>query len=483
MTPTTKMRVHVVFAALTGLALRLFFILRFPMTTSDDSQFYIELAWNWLKKGVYGFPVNGQLTPLDMRMPGYPAFLAAIFTFTAISPRAVMLAQAAVDLACCFLIARIAERLAPSGQARRAFLAALWLAALCPFTANYSAVVLFFTALAILVLLETDLGPRLAAAPVPARYRSFSNPWLLAGIVVGFGTLVRPDTPLLLVAAAIVLGLKWLRPHDWPKLFRASAFLGLGLLMPLLPWAARNWRALHKVQFLAPRYGQLPGEFVPVGFNDWTNTWLWRFRDAYTVTWKLNDEEISPDDIPPSAFDTPAQRERVGKLFEQYNDTLTVDPELDGQFREIAEERTRRHPLRTWVEIPFLRALTLWFTPRVELLPVSGHIFPLYKEWDEDRPDLVATLSFALLNAVYIVLALGGLWLARRRPGWALLVAFILVRTAFFSRFAEAPEPRYVIECFPALIALAAQPFARVLSSLPQARDESSGGKFAESVP
>ena len=168
MTPTAKMRIHIAFAALTGLMLRIYFVLKFPVTQSGDAPFYIELAWNWLKKGVYGFPVNGRLTAVDMRVPGYPAFLAAIFAFAGKSPRAVMLAQAMLDVAGCFLIALIAERLAPAESRRRVFIAGLWLAALCPFTANYSAVVLtetlvtFLTALAILVLLETDLGRRAA---------------------------------------------------------------------------------------------------------------------------------------------------------------------------------------------------------------------------------------------------------------------------------------------------------------------------------
>jgi hypothetical protein len=98
------------------------------VTQSGDAPFYIELAWNWLKNGVYGFPVNGQLTPVDMRVPGYPAFLAAIFAFAGKSPRAVMLAQAVVDVAGCLLIALIAERLAPAESRRRAFIAGLWLA-------------------------------------------------------------------------------------------------------------------------------------------------------------------------------------------------------------------------------------------------------------------------------------------------------------------------------------------------------------------
>jgi len=483
------MRTNIAFAAQTGLILRVYLVLKFPVTQSGDAPFYIELAWNWLKNGVYGFPVNGRLTPVDMRVPGYPAFLAVVFAFAGKSPRAVMLVQAVVDLAGCFLIALIAERLAPADSRRRVFIAGLWLAALCPFTANYSAVVLtetlvtFLTSLAILVLLETNLGRAADDGGVAfAANRFFSNPWLLAGIVVGFGTLVRPETPLLLIAAGLVLMAKWGRRREWPKLVRAGLLMGLGVLLPLLPWAARNWTVLHKVQFLAPRYSELPGEYTPLGLTDWTSTWLWRFRDVYKVTWKVNDEPISPGDIPPRAFDSPDERARVDTLFDKYNESLTMGPEIDSQFQEIARERTKRHPLRTYVEIPFLRMLAIWFTPRVELLPVSGRVWPLRVEWEEDRADLLVTLALVATNAFYIGLALWGAWLARTRPGWALLVAFILVRTIFFSKFVEAPEPRYVLECFPAVIALAAQPFAQKVSSLPRALDESSGGKFAGSV-
>jgi hypothetical protein len=465
-TQHTKMRVNAGLAVLAGLALRVFFVLKFPVTDSGDAPFYIELAWNWLKHGVYGFPINGQLTPVDMRVPGYPAFLAAVFAFAGNSPRAVMLAQAVLDLATCFLIALVAARLAPEISRRRVALAGLWLAALCPFTANYAAVALtetltiFLTTLAILILLETDLGERISVFRDVGLTSWLLNPWFLAGLVVGFGTLVRPETPLLLFAAGFLLAIKWWRPVDWPKLLRAGLLLGVGVILPLVPWAARNWRTLHDVQFLAPRYSELPGEYTPLGFNAWTNTWLWHFRDVYLTQWKLNVEEISIDEIPASAFDSPAERERVSDLLDQHNEELTMGPQLDEQFREIARERTQRRPLRTYVKIPFLRVLTLWFTPRIELLPYSGHLWPMRVEWEDDRPDFVVTLGLVIVNFIYLAMALAGAWMARRRPGVAFLIAFIIIRTAFFTKFVETPEPRYVLECFPAVIALAAQVFA-----------------------
>jgi 4-amino-4-deoxy-L-arabinose transferase-like glycosyltransferase len=461
---SSKLRVSAGLAMLTGLALRLFFILKFPVQDSGDAPFYIELAWNWLKKGVYGFPIGGQLTPVDMRVPGYPAFLAAIFTFFGQSARAVMVAQALVDLATCFLVALLAALMARPESRRRVALAGLGLAALCPFTANYTSVVLtetlviFLTTLALLVLLEAY-----AATSPPQRTSGFSpwfSRWLLGGLVAGFGTLVRPETPLLLLAAGLVLLARWWRPTEWKKLIRAGALMGAGLLLPLLPWAARNWNELHDVQFLAPHYSTLPGEFAPLGFDDWINTWLWRFRDVYLVTWKLDVEEISMDDLPPAAFDSPQEKARLAEIFETYNDTLSWNRDQDRELGEIARERTARHPLRTYLKIPFLRSLTLWFTPRVELLPVSGNLWPFRDEWRDDRRDFLTSLGVVIVNGIYIALAVAGAWVARRRPGWALLIAFILVRTIYFAAFAdEAPEPRYVLECFPAVLALGAQMF------------------------
>jgi len=462
MTASNKMRANVAAAVCAGLALRVYLVVKFPVTDTGDAPFYIELAWNWLKNGVYGFAVHGQLTPVDMRVPGYPAFLAAVFAVAGQSPRAAMLAQVVVDLATCFVIALIAARLAPENSRRRVALAGLWLAALCPFTANYTAVVLtetlviFLTALGILVLLQTDVG----GVHVARAAAFLANPWLLAGIVVGFGTLVRPETPLVLFAAGLVLVAKWWRPADWMKLIRAGLLMGLGLLIPLVPWAARNWNTLHDVQFLAPRYSELPGEYTPLGFTAWTNTWMWRFRDVYLTQWKVNEEEIAIDELPAYAFDSQDEKERMADLLDEYNEALTIDPPLDQGFREIARERTARHPLRTYVTVPLLRTLTLWFTPRVELLPSSGHLWPLREEWQDDRPDFLVTLGLSAVNIIYIALALAGASLARRRPGWTLLILYCVVRTLFFVKFVETPEPRYVLECFPAVIALAAQVFA-----------------------
>jgi 4-amino-4-deoxy-L-arabinose transferase-like glycosyltransferase len=461
------MRLSVALAAFSGLGLRFFFVLKLPVTDSGDAPFYIELAWNWLKNGVYGAVVDGRLVPLDTRVPGYPAFLAAIFSVAGNSVRAVMFTQAFLDLATCFIIALIAARLAPLASRRRVALAGLWLAALCPFTANYTAValtetlVIFLTSAAILLFIEAESRASAPPAESPAESSARGlSPWLLGGVLVGFGALVRPETPLLLAAAGVALLARWWRPANWIKLARAGVLMAVGLLLPLLPWAARNYRSLHEIQFLTPRYLQMPDDFSPRGFDAWTATWLWKFGDVYRTLWNLNSAEIPIEVFPPQAFDTPDERARVAAMLADYNYTLTETHEQDAQFAELARERTARHPLRTYLKIPLLRSLVMWFTPRVELLPNSSPLHPVASEWEDDRGDFISTLALAAINILYIAMAIAGLWIARARPGVAFLIAFMLIRTLYIAAAIETPEPRYVLECFPAIIALAAQVFS-----------------------
>jgi 4-amino-4-deoxy-L-arabinose transferase-like glycosyltransferase len=287
----------------------------------------------------------------------------------------------------------------------------------------------------------------------------------LAALVVGLGTLFRPETPLLLVAAWVVLGFVLVSQREAKRWLRTVAGMGLLCALPLAPWAMRNAVTLHEFQFLAPKNSNLPGELVPYGFMSWEKTWLYRFRDVYLVPWKLNDEAIRIEDIPARAFDTPEERERVAAILEPYNNDLTLTPEEDQAFGELARQRTARHPLRTYVWLPLARAVTMWFTPRIELIPVSGTVFPLVQSWEDDKIDQSVTVGLFLLNIVYVGLAIWGaarLWRqsAAVRPAVAVLIVFILLRTAFLTTL-ETPEPRYVLVCFPALIALAAQVFSR----------------------
>jgi len=241
--------------------------------------------------------------------------------------------------------------------------------------------------------------------------------------------------------------------------------MALGCLVVLSPWALRNWMTLGDPQFLAPKNSNLPGELVPTGFMAWEKTWLYRVRDCYLVPWKLNEEAISVEEIPTRAFDTPEEKQRVAMILEQYNNDLTLTPDEDAAFAQLARQRVARHPLRTYLWLPAARAVAIWFTPRIELLPVSGHVFPLAQMREDDPVDQQVTSLFFVLNLFYVGLGVWGalrLWRSNpaARPVVAFLGLFMALRTAFLTTL-ETPEPRYVLVCFPALIALGAQVWAR----------------------
>ena len=454
---------HLAAALLAGLALRLFFVAHFS-TYSGDTHFYEELARNWLDHGVYGLFVHGQLIPVDMRMPGYPAFLAAIYAMFGHAGKAVLVVQAIVDLMTCVLAALIAARLAPAAKRTLAATVALWMAAVCPFTANYSAVVLtevlatFLTTLALFVFVCV-LGHPSMDLPLRSFDRrsllSATGWFLLGGVLVGVGTLVRPEAPLLLLAVGLVLCGRWRHRANWPKLALAVSWMAVGLLLPLMPWAARNARTLGRAEFLSPRYAETQGDFIPRGFYAWTRTWMVHFGDAYLAPWKLGKAPIPIDTLPVSAFDSAAERVRVEALLSRYNSDLKMTPMLDREFALLARERTARRPMRTYLFIPVSRAWMIWFTPRIELLPYSGKLWPPAEKWRDNRVDFGVTLGFAILNSIYLGLAIVGAWRCRSHPALALLITFVVVRTALLTQL-QTVEPRYVIVCFPVVLALGA---------------------------
>jgi hypothetical protein len=295
---------------------------------------------------------------------------------------------------------------------------------------------------------------------------------LLGSFFTGLAALVRPEMPLLLAVAVFVYVLRgWKAQVPRKAIFLPAAMTGI-FLLPLLPWAARNLITLKRVQFIAPRYAILPGEYAPVGYYAWTGTWLERYRDVYLSVWKIGEEPVNVDDLPASAFDSPGEKARIADLFGKYNDSpeLDISPEVDREFSDIARERTWRHPLRTYVIAPFQRALTIWFTPRTELMDIDGKFWPVREQWEDSHVNVLVTGSFAVLGYLYVALAAGGVWLAWRAGrgntatgphsvpnfwGIALLVAYFVVRTAFLTTV-EAPEPRYVISCYPGVLALVA---------------------------
>ncbi len=448
-------------AVVAGSLLRLWLVVSFPYE-AGDTPLYETLARNLLTHRSFALEVDGRLQPVDVRMPGYPAFLAFSHAFFGPGFRPVRFAQAGLDMLTCLATAVLAALLARGDRRRPAALAGLWLAALCPFTANYTCAILaethgaFWTVLSFVLLLAATA--RCQGRPAVDRWAALA--FLGAGAVAGVGCYFRPETPIVLMAGGLVLLFLWRRRRDWRRLVAAGLALGAGLALTLSPWALRNALVLGRFEVLPPPAANLPGEMSPAGFNKWTATWLTTDRQIYDFSFKIEEEPLSIDALPPSAYDSPEERRRVVELFARHNADLTLTPELDGAFAALARERTARHPLRTWLFVPLARCLTMWVSSRLELLPFSGELLPLRQAWSDDRYDVSVTVALFVLDLLYIALAVVGLARAWWRSGAVVLATYVVLRTALITQM-PGPEPRYVVICFPLLAALAAQLWAR----------------------
>jgi hypothetical protein len=443
-----------------GAMVRLFFILKYPFE-SVDSFYYRQLANNWLYHHVYGLYINGQLIPADIRAPGYPAFLAAMAAIFGQSGLAVRLAQCLVDLGTCVIAAALAAEIAPAHLRRRVFLGALWLAALCPFTANYTAAVLtetlatFVTCAALLCLARAQrLTDSVSPKNEPPVLRATAM-WFGAGLLAGIGALIRPETPILMIPFVLLLLWRSCQRRQLRDFLLFTAAAAAGIIICLSPWATRNAITMGRVQFLAPRYANSAGDYMPRGFYSWTKTWLVRYRDVYLFPWKLYGGRISPSDLPASATDSPQERDAVIALLQDYNRGPQMTPAIDHEFARLARERTRRNPLRTYGLVPTARVFSMWFTPRLELLPVRCEFWPEKGVSWPQQTNFLFTASLELAAIVYIGLGLAGVWRRRCDTVAMALILFVVIRTLLMTQL-QTVEPRYVVVCFPIVAAFAA---------------------------
>jgi hypothetical protein len=449
----------ILFAMAVGFAMRALFLSRHPLFRGD-ALVYGELAHHVIKQHVYGLVDAGVLKPTLIRLPGYPAFLAACFqVFGDANYLSVLWVQVFVDLASCALIAATTSRIA----GKRAGMWALWLAVLCPFTANYAVVVvpeclsIFCAALVFYGLARWADDWRTGVAGLR---------WaVLVGFALAAGVLLRPDQGLL--AVAVVPAMLWvgwrarsahIRGNETEaKMGRMAwgappAVASLILVLPLCFWAVRNWRVFHVFQPIAPKYANDPGEEVPYGFMRWYRTWAVGFPSTVKVYWQYDGETISMKDLPRRAFDSVEQRAETAQIIARYNEESASTPQVDAAFARLAEQRVRADPFRYYVELPIARLLDMWFRPRIEYMKIPLDWWRLRAHpWPSIR-----AYAMGALNVFYLGMACIGVWMWRRRGGvvvWS-MVGFVALRCALLLTI-DNSEPRYTMECYPVVIALA----------------------------
>jgi len=210
------------------LALRLGYVLsleKHPPEIPSDG--YVQIASNILAgKGFAPTPLRHWFS----RPPGYPLFIAAVWSPVRSSARfvAIELAQVALSVATCGLLFVIANPV----FGRRAALAGALLFAISPSWIAYCTKVSAETLIIFLVALAALMALRL--------YRSASPLTALGlGLIWGAAGLTRPEATFLIPVLLVpVLGARHL---GIPQRFMACASAALGKIAIMAPWVVRNY--------------------------------------------------------------------------------------------------------------------------------------------------------------------------------------------------------------------------------------------------
>jgi hypothetical protein len=461
-------------ALVAGLALRIL-MLNWIFEVHGDSLIYGGIAKNLLLHGRYALTApNGEIYPTLIRLPGYPLFLAACFRLFGMENYwSAACVQIFLDLIGGILLADFARRAAcmvrgaDDAFARRAGLAALWLAALCPFTAAYcaepmaEAPTLFMLALAMWAM---------------ARFREKPDwPSALAfTFAVTYATLLRPDGVLAVIAFApvMLMALQSSFKEDSsgpgnlgvpsfvrllarraaddhaPRLLRIALVCTLLGVAPFVLWTARNWHVFRVFEPLAPRLATDPGEDTNQGWERWIKSWSLDFVSTYQIYWSVPDGPLDVSQLPSRAFDSPAQYDETVALASEYNTHgQALTPAIDAKFAKLADERIAAHPVRYYILLPLGRVADMWLRPRVENLPIDLD----WWVYANHRAETRFSWFYVGLNALYLLLAAIGLCLRPRY--WKALLAYMILRSALLLTV-EAPEARYTLENFPIIFAL-----------------------------
>jgi 4-amino-4-deoxy-L-arabinose transferase-like glycosyltransferase len=418
-------RIPILIILLVAFGWRTVLVIRFPHGADDEIR-YTAPAVNMLAGRGFSSDVREPYLPSEHAMPLYPLFIAAVYAVFGENNAAVRIAQSAIDILTCLLVAFVSFTLAPPALRRSAAILALtiygFLSWFTVFWTRYiltETLAMFLTMLAIAISIWASRGR-------PWR-------WLGVGAICGLAILTRADSVLLVFAFVLFLMVQIARLRSSDAVVSLLLFCS-AIPLVLAPWIVRNYLAFEKFQPLASEWGRPRGEFVPTGYVLWIRTWMTDETNYHAgdLIFHPGSRAFDPRQLPDHVFDSVEEREEVFQLIDKYNQEGVMTPELSEKFRSLANQRIKRAPLRFYLWLPLKRAASMWLTGFV----TSSRFRML--------------LRIALVLPILIGGVLGFAIFKGHQPLVQLLALIILTRTVFFACFGA--EARYIVEAYPAVI-------------------------------
>jgi hypothetical protein len=389
---------------------------------------------------------SGKLPALVSQSRGYSVLLAPLLMVRGIEiDRAVLITNALMDFFVTALLLWTVKRILPEPKDRCPRLLCWLLVAIQPFTAE---------------MVDT------AYTETPTMFFVFVGVWLLfipnnfGARIVGFASL---GVASLLRIEVIVLNIVAI--ITYLVLFRRKAFdtgavpLGLAVFCALpIFMLAYQYYSTQEIGLM--KLQQLPHS----GYYAWMQTWFAIEKtefdpfafDIGTTHWPGFDVK----NYPSRAFDSATERNRVAELLAILRTAGYIGP-VDQGFHQLALEKFKQHPVRSFVLIPMLRMIHYWIN--IGSAQTYLRVLPLR------RPVSTLVVAFTIsLRLVLILCAAIGTYFVWLRPptpisDQVLLARFgsllVLLRTAELGVLGAVTwgglmEIRYVIVAFPFVIIL-----------------------------
>lgn len=353
-----------------------------------DTWKYLQIAGKQAQEGFWSDPsaFDHNYWPI-----GYPTFLAIQFNVVGEDTRGMLIVQALMALALVLVAWGLAYRLGRSHRLAAAALVALspavWAMARIGGYEILLALLLCLSLLSVWIPFSTGRCTRIGRLGIPA---------FASGILLGAATLVQNKA---IVVLPVLVFVAW-------RISRPQAFLPvLGVLVPLLPWAFRNFRVF--------------GSATPFNNNGPINVWIGNNPDATTGGF------MEPPPLPPG----------------------TSGP-LDAAIKFVLSQPEAAFALTLRRLVRLLEPTYVYF----EQIPTTMNVVVHYAS-------IFLTLAVVLLFLTYV---LGRVWrvgslLPDLNPLAAFVILYYLVHLPFLA------EPRYMSPMAPIMIVTAVATFGALM--------------------
>jgi 4-amino-4-deoxy-L-arabinose transferase-like glycosyltransferase len=234
-----------------GLLVRAYVVVNPVSNPADDSHAYYAISKALYEEGSFGGP---EFRDSSDWSPGAPFLYAAAFYATGGAREGTArIVEALLGVATILVVFALGWRLGGRELGRWVGLFAAFAVAIYPPFIHTTgelmsepAAMLTLPAAILAFLWASDRQANAIVPGMRGRLRS-ASPWLVPGLLFGLTAMFRPEYLLVGAAFVVLAALNAWRERGWQLGLAGAAVLLVALLLPILPWAIRNYVVLDRV--------------------------------------------------------------------------------------------------------------------------------------------------------------------------------------------------------------------------------------------